>query len=330
MPKRGALRLYFLPYQRRINIPPGKIDHLFNLVSLLLDDVSPTARDVSRITGTLISMELALGPVVRLRTRALYAVLNIVHSLSCKVALTREAVEELNFWRGNFFGLCGKPILRPSPKIELLSYSDASNMGWAGFIVQFGMHVARGNWLGSEALCSSSFREIRAIRFVLRSFSSLLAGKECKHRSDNQSVCGVLSVGSSKPHLQKEAVAIYNLCHEAGIRFSAEWIPRHLNFKADYWSKVVDTDDWMLNPVHFRQLDILWGPHTVDRFASHNSFQLPRFCSRWWCPGTEAVDAFTVSWGGENNWLVPPVFLIPRVISHMKVGKEQGTLIIPF
>ena len=92
------------------SIPPGKIDHLFNLISLLLDDVSPTARDVSRITGTLISMELALGPVVRLRTRALYAVLNSVHSLSCKMALTREAVEELNFWRDNFFCLCGKPI----------------------------------------------------------------------------------------------------------------------------------------------------------------------------------------------------------------------------
>ena len=116
------------------SIPPGKIDHLFNLVSLLLDDVSPTARDVSLITGTLISMELALGPVVRLRTRALYAVLNSVHSLSCKMALTREAVEELNFWRGNFFRLCGKPIWRPSPKIELLSYSDASNGGWNGFI----------------------------------------------------------------------------------------------------------------------------------------------------------------------------------------------------
>ena len=100
---------------------------LSNLIALLLD-VSPTARNVSRITGTLISMELALGPVVRLRTWALYAVLNSVHSLSCKVALTREAVEELNFWRDNFFRLCGKPIWRLSPKIELLSYFDASNV----------------------------------------------------------------------------------------------------------------------------------------------------------------------------------------------------------
>ena len=201
------------------SIPPGKIDHLFNLISLLLDDVSPTARDVSRITGTLISMELALGPVVRLRTRALYAVLNSVHSLSCKVALTREAVEELNFWRDNFFRLCGKPIWRPSPKIELLSYSDAGNVGWAGNIVQFGTHIVRGNWLGSEALCSSSFREVRAIRFVLQSFSCLLAGKECEHGSDNQSVCSILSVGSSEPHLQKEAVAIYNFAMKQVFAF---------------------------------------------------------------------------------------------------------------
>ena len=28
--------------------------------------------------------------------------------------------------------------------------------------------------------------------------------------------------------------------------------------------------------------------------------------------------------------LVPPVFLIPRVINHMKLGREQGTLIKPF
>ena len=165
--------------------------------------------------------------------------------------------------------------------------------------------------MGSEALWSSSFREIRAIRFVLQSFSGLLAGKECKHRSDNQSVCSILSVGSSKPRLQKEAVAIYSLCHEAGIRFSVEWIPRHLNFKADYWLKVVDTDDWMLNPVHFRQLDILWGPHTVDRFASHNSFQLPRFCSRWWCPGTETVDAFTVGREGKTIGWSPQCSLFP-------------------
>lgn len=164
-------------------------------------NVSPTTRDVSRIMGTLISMELALGPIVHLHTRALYTVQNCVVSLSCKVFLSREATEELKFWQDNFSRLCGKPIWRPSPKIELLTYSDASSMGWARIVVQFGMHIARGNWLGCEALCSSSFRKIHAIRFVLQSFSDILAGKEIKHRSDSQSVCSIFSVGREKPLL---------------------------------------------------------------------------------------------------------------------------------
>lgn len=87
----------------------------------------------------------------------MYAVQNSAASLSSKVDLTREAVEELEFWKDNFSHMCGKQIWRPSPKFELLTYSDASNVGWAGFIVQFGMHIARGNWSGREAMCSSSF-----------------------------------------------------------------------------------------------------------------------------------------------------------------------------
>ena len=48
-----------------------------------------------------------------------------------------------------------------------------------------------------------------------------------------------------------------------------------------------------------------------------------------WCPGTEAVDAFTVNWAGENNWLCPPIMLISRVIRHAQVCKATGTLIVP-
>lgn len=74
----------------------------------------------------------------------------------------------------------------------------------------------------------------------------------------------------------------------------------------------------------------VWGPHTVDRFASLNSKQLDRFCSKWLCPGCESVDAFTLSWSGENNWLVPPVYLISRVLKHMSYYREFGTLIVPY
>ena len=43
------------------------------------------------------------------------------------------------------------------------------------------------------------------------------------------------------------------------------------------------------------------GPHTVDRFSGLDNAQLDRFNSRFWTPGTEAVDAFTCDWADDNN-----------------------------
>ncbi len=90
-----------------------------------------------------------------------------------------------------------------------------------------------------------------------------------------------------------------------------------------------DYDDWLLIPAVFAQLDAVWGPHTVDRFASFHNYQLPRFNSRCWNPGSEAVDAFTVNWAGENNWWCPPICLIPRVVRHAQVCTANGTLVVP-
>ena len=94
----------------------------------------------------------------------------------------------------------------------------------------------------------------------------------------------------------------------------------------DYYSRLVDYDDWMLNPVVF---SYFWGPHTIDRFADPANVQLQLFNSRFWAPGSEAVDAFTCSWADENNWWFPPVYLIPRVIRHAQKSKAKGTLVVP-
>ena len=77
-------------------------------------------------------------------------------------------------------------------------------------------------------------------------------------------------------------------------------------------------------------LDAYWGPHTADRFTDNYNVHLGRFNSRFWCPGTEAVDAFTVNWENENNWWCPPIYLILRVLRHAKVCNSVGTLIVPF
>ena len=97
---------------------------------------------------------------------------------------------------------------------------------------------------------------------------------------------------------------------------------------ADFFSHIVDYDDWLVNPELFHGLDGVWGPHSVDRFADKYNTQLPQFNS---CFACQAVDAFMVHWGGgENNWWCPPPGLVVRVIRHAEVCRAIGTLIVPY
>ena len=102
-----------------------------------------------------------------------------------------------------------------------------------------------------------------------------------------------------------------------------------LELMTDYLSRVVDYDNYMLNPAVFQWLDSLWGPHTVDGFADPKNAQVERFNSRFWAPGTDAVDAFTCNWAEENNWWFPSTYLIPRVITHAQRCSADGTLTVP-
>ena len=76
------------------------------------------------------------------------------------------------------------------------------------------------------------------------------------------------------------------------IELEMEWLPRCENERADYISRIVDFDDWSLNPVLFRYLDYRWGPHSVDRFASFYNRQTGRFNSGF---GTQKAKQWTHS-----------------------------------
>lgn len=121
----------------------------------------------------------------------------------------------------------------------------------------------------------------------------------------------------------------FQVCVQHCISLEVKWISRDLNVSADCISKLVDFDDYGLNDIVFQRLNHLWGPHTIDRFSCGYNAKLPRFNSRFFQPGCEAVDAFAQNWGYDNNWLCPPVCLIVRVIKHMELCGAQGTLVLP-
>ena len=111
-----------------------------------------------------------------------------------------------------------------------------------------------------------------------------------------------------------------------------QWIPREVNIEADSISKLIDLDDWEITIDFFNILNKKWGPFTIDRFARParpESTKVPRFNSKYYVPGTEGVNALSKDWTCENNLLLPPTKLIPRVLKHLKEKPTVGTLVIP-
>ena len=148
------------------------------------------------------------------------------------------------------------------------------------------------NWSIAETALSSTCRELKAVCLALEAFASRLSGSKVVWYSENQNVASILLNGSRKTDLQLLALQAFHICLQFRISLDPKWIPGDLNSGAELISRLIEFDDYELNDVIFQGSDELWGPHTVYRFACNCYAKLPRFNSRFFQPGSEAVDAF--------------------------------------
>ena len=107
------------------------------------------------------------------------------------------------------------------------------------------------------------------------------------------------------------------------------WIPRELNEIADYMSKYNDTDSWGIDFETFEFIHAKYGQFTIDRFADDTNRKTKSFNSKFYCPNSMGVNAFTFNLSGQFNWLCPPISLIGEVIIHTRLCKTRGVLLIP-
>jgi hypothetical protein len=83
---------------------------------------------------------------------------------------------------------------------------------------------------------------------------------------------------------------LWELIDTNNISTRARYIRSAANVWADRLSRETDRDDGQLNPRISTDMNSLWGPHSIDRFATQGNTQLPRYNSRWCDPTSEAVD----------------------------------------
>ena len=319
------------------NLVSGSISitdrHISNFIALLdkffLSAPYVMARECASIAGHIMSMSPVLGSLTRLKTRFLYKVIDSRSTWDSRfnIGLHNDCLSEIFFWKNNIVSLNSRPIV-PYQVPFLLSFSDASNVACGAYLVGT-EEVSHRMWSSSEVEKSSTWRELKAVQFALTSFKDFVQGKSVKWHSDNQGAVRIVDIGSPKAELHSIALDIFDFCRNFNVLFVSQWVPRQLNACADDISNNIDFDDWYTTQWFFAHLDHIWGPHTLDRFANASNAHLPRFNSRFRVPGTEAVDAFSVSWAADNNWLVPPIHCIIRVIQHL-VCSAFGTSVVPY
>lgn len=298
------------------------------------------AKFLAKIVGQIISMKVVFGDIVRMKTRFLYYCISSKASWEAQVKITADALREIEFWRKSVSILngngCSIDFVSASNVCSLFLYCDASDVGFGGYFECINddndnvfMGSVVGNWTAEEAMQSSTWRELETVNRVMKSKVSLIKNSNLNVISDSKNVAKIMQVGSKKPYLQIIASQIFETCIQNSTQVSNVWKPRNENKRADFLSRVTDMDDWSVYDDVFNSYEKLWGMHTVDRFATHYNKKCERFNSKYWCPGTEAVDAFSQVWVSENNWLVPPPSYIPRVINKMIAERATGTLVIP-
>lgn len=184
-------------------------------------------------------------------------------------------------------------------------------------------------WGEQEASKSATRRELRAIEQTSICFKDDFASKTLKWFTDNQACVRIVQAGSMKLELQMLAINIFSVCVKKGINIDIQWIPRQENVKADYISNIIDYEDWGVTNEFVQFMNNLWGPYTIDRFASSRN---TKFFGLIPCFGIQVQKVLIVSvknWCNENNWLVPPVILIIKTIKYLVSCKAKGRLIVP-
>ena len=212
-----------------ISVPLEKVD---NLLAMAADAQSVQAKVLASIVGKIISMGLGIGPIVRLRTRCMYALLNSRVSWFDWLVIDDDVREEIDFWHNCIQFFNGQKLWR-SPSAVRIVYSDASS---TGYIVEHGCHIAHGQWSEAERGKSSTWRELSAVARVLEAVSVLLRNNRVKWFTDNQNVARIIKVGSRRPDLQEQALKIFKVMLNHNICIEPEWIPREENVLADAYS----------------------------------------------------------------------------------------------
>ena len=154
------------------------------------------------------------------------------------------------------------------------------------------------------------------------------------HMSDNTTTMSYIRRAGGTVSWMTSIVVerLWNQHIALGTTPSSQHVPGVNNVFADLDSRQqLDRYGWSFLPQFLRKLDYLWGPHSLEAFATADNSWLPRYCTRF--PGdplATGVNGLLHPWHQENPWLNPPWILLPAVITRLRQQSVTATLVTPW
>ena len=159
-------------------IPEKKVCKLKRLLNSTIQNKSSSYRELARIAGSLISVALAVESISHLLTRQMYLAIESRSAWDHIFLFPPALLEELKFWFCNIESFNGYSI-RP-PLTSSVLFSDASDAAFGGFSAFLDGTVASGMFTIDDLGQSYTFRQLKAIYYVLLSFVEHLKHKRVK------------------------------------------------------------------------------------------------------------------------------------------------------
>jgi len=316
--------------------PIDKLQALAKQASALLGRAATSARwlparQLAAFAGKAQFLYLAIAPA-RFFLRELHCVLATRTGWGGRVRMTHQLRRDLEWWRTVPNQHNGRSIYKPIETAYL--HADSSGYGWGAVLNDNPAYQARGFWYDDDRQQHITWKELRAVRLAIESFLPQLRGRHVLLHEDNTAVVATLSkLTTRSPVMMTELRRLWHLLDVNDIRIRPRYIRSAANIWADSLSRELDRDDWQLNPRIFDYLQSTWGPHSIDRFASMENAQLPRFNARWRDPKCEDVDCLHLpdtAWQREINYCNPPWSALPDLCAKLRQSGAAATVIAPY
>ena len=252
-----------------VEVTKKKVERIKSLAKELLKKNTVTVKEMSALTGLVVSCSPALGRSARFKTRAsIMWVQQLVDKYSWKAfgVVSEQAKLELKFWRDKVETVNGQ-VIRHEPgvvKADSFGFSDAGGHQIGG--VLYGrdkteiLKEFKIQFSEEEKKMSSTYRELRGIEEGLKMAGEAWRRKSVRWGCDNWAAVKACELGSTKADCMEVANNIGMLAESFEMKLEVVWKRRNTDeiVVCDKLSKEFDLSEYRIVKEDFIRLDRVW------------------------------------------------------------------------